>query len=81
MLTFSDEVAMTTFVQPSSAKSPSPKSPPSGSLPVQAVSASAAIRISAPAVAARADLGRGSWGEDGSTVTFVRARRGGMGTA
>src|SRR6478735_2855525 len=39
MLTFSEEVAMTTFVHPSSAKSPSPKSPPSGSLPVQAVRA------------------------------------------
>ena len=36
MLTFSDDVATTTCVQPSSAKSPSPESPPSGLAAVHA---------------------------------------------
>ena len=80
MLTFSDDVATTTLVQPSSAKSPSPRSPPSGPSPVHAASASAATNSTAPAAVARAAPRPLGVGVDGAEGTDSRGRRGTMGT-
>ena len=79
MFTFSDDVATTTLVQPSSAKSPSPRSPPSGSPPVQAARAIETAISAAPAAVARAPRRPLAVGIDGASKRRTATVAGGEG--